>query len=275
MHPLEMRPIDGAPRLAEGTAPADDEAARVVEPEIEQEIAGIRRDLPLRQDRLADVIRQGRGRDLERVRRDDRLPQARHEIAGIAVGADHDLVGDDAGAVRGCRRPARAVAGERRNLAAAMDGSARRQRRPGEPAGIGERLDGAASVVDPAGVVLRRAEMPLGRSLVEKRGAGAAPGPLLGAPAHGLDGMGRVRSLDPALADTRHVHAVPVDQVEHGVRSAAYERGEVGPTVRKHGLDLIGIVFDPRDDLAAVAPGTAPSGFVRLEHERLMPRSAR
>ena len=111
--------------------------------------------------------------------------------------------------------------------------------------------------------------MALGRGLVEKGGAGAAPRPLLGAPAHGLDGMGRVRSLDPAVADTRHVHAVPVDQVEHGVRSAAYERGEVGPTVRKHGLDLIGIVFDPRDDLAAVAPGTAPAGLVGLQHDRL------
>jgi hypothetical protein len=96
---LEMGPVGGALRLAERAASAHDEAAGVVEAEVEQQLAGVGGDLALGQDRFADVVGERMGRDLERVRSDNRLAQPRHEVAGVAVGADDDLL-------RRHRRPA-------------------------------------------------------------------------------------------------------------------------------------------------------------------------
>jgi hypothetical protein len=90
---LEMGPVGGALRLAERAA------AGVVEAEVEQQLAGVGGDLALGQDRFADVVGERMGRDLERVRSDNRLAQPRHEVAGVAVGADDDLL-------RRHRRPA-------------------------------------------------------------------------------------------------------------------------------------------------------------------------
>src|SRR5829696_8349396 len=182
--------------------------------------------------------------------------------AGVAVGADDDLLRRHRRPALRRDREAPAVAGERRDAALAVDRGAGLERRPGEAARIGERLDRAAAAVEPAGVVLGRAEMALGRRLVEELGRRAALRPLLGAAAYGLDRVGRMRALDPARPHMRHVHLVPGDKVEHRVRGAAREGDELLAALGKLLHELVRIVFQPGNDLAAVAAGAAPARLI-------------
>ena len=71
--------------------------------------------------------------------------------------------------------------------------------------------------------------------------------------------------LDPAAAHTRDIHVVPRDEIEHGVGGAAGEVDEARAALgTEHGLDLVGIILKPGNDLPAVAAGAAPAGLARL-----------
>ena len=62
--------------------------------------------------------------------------------------------------------------------------------------------------------------------------------------------------LDPAAAHTRDIHVVPRDEIEHGVGGAAGEVDEARAALgTEHGLDLVGIILKPGNDLPAVAAG--------------------
>ena len=76
-HGFEMLPVLRTARLAERTAPSEQQAPPVVEPEVEQQLARIGRDLSERQNGFTDVVGQRLGRDLIGIRRDDGAPQAR------------------------------------------------------------------------------------------------------------------------------------------------------------------------------------------------------
>jgi hypothetical protein len=92
---------------------------------------------------------------------------------------------------------------------------------------------------------------------------------LLGARPHELDVGGRMRALDPAAAVLRHLHAVLLDQGEDDVGGATRELDQALAALgAEHLDDLVGVVFQARDHLAAVATRGAPAGLARLQHQR-------
>ena len=76
-----------------------------------------------------------------------------------------------------------------------------------------------------------------------------------------------MRALDPALPLIRHVHPVIFDQAEHGIGRAADEIDQAPAALgTEFFLQLVRIVFQPRNHLAAIAPRTAPAGLMRFQH---------
>ena len=127
----------------------------------------------------------------------------------------------------------------------------------------------AAVAVEPAAPVFTGAEQVVDIRLVEVLDGGAEPRPLRHARLHEIDRGCRMRTLDPAAAVPRHIHAVLLDQIEDDVGGAADELDQALPALgTEHADDLVWIVFEPRDHLAAVAAGGAPTGLVSLEHQR-------
>jgi hypothetical protein len=241
----------------------------MVEAEIQEQLARVRGDLPFRQDRAAQVVRERFGGDLEGIGRDHGLRQPRPQGAGIAVGAQDDALGRELGPLRGGDGPARSAAGQAGDRAVPVDGGAGLQRGAGEAAGIAERLDRAAAAVQPATHVPLRPEEPRGLGAVEDPGRRAEAGPLfrptrdLGEPGFGMG------ALDPAGAPVRHVHVVPGDQVEDRIGGAAGKAREpLAALAPELGDEVGGIVFQPRDHLTAVAPGPAEADLAGLQHHR-------
>ena len=66
------------------------------------------------------------------------------------------------------------------------------------------------------------------------------------------------------------LHLIAADEVEHDVGGVAREvdhaTAKIGPEIL---FDLVGIVFQPGIDLAAVASARAPAWLVRLQHRDL------
>ena len=150
-----------------------------------------------------------------------------------------------------------------------MYGRSGDNRRAGERPRIREGLNGAAAPVDPTAKILRGSQMPVGLRFVERFDRGAASRPLLSAASRFLNRRLRVRALNPAVAHMGHIHAVPRDKVEHRISSGSGERDEFRPTLRpEHGFEIVRIVFQAGDDLAAVAARSAVTRLLRLQHDR-------
>jgi len=66
---------------------------------------------------------------------------------------------------------------------------------------------------------------------------------------------GGVGALDPAAPHVRHVHRVPLDQVEHRIGGGAGEAHQAFTALAaEHRDQRIGIVLEARNDLPPVAP---------------------
>src|SRR3954451_11308815 len=102
-----MRPIGWIARLAERSASAEQQTSTIVEPEVEQELARVRGNLPEREDGFSDIVSQRLGRDLVGVWRDDAAPDLRPPVVSIAVGAHDKPVGADTRAALCAHDPAR------------------------------------------------------------------------------------------------------------------------------------------------------------------------
>jgi hypothetical protein len=124
--------------------------------------------------------------------------------------------------------------------------------------------------VNPTAEILRRAKVAIGVSLVENIDRRAPTGPLFGSLSRFLNRCLRMRTLDPAIAHMRDIHAVLGDQVEHRVGSAARESDEPGATLRsEHRFQIVWIIFETWNHLAAIAARTAIAWLLGFEHNRL------
>ena len=75
-------------------------------------------------------------------------------------------------------------------------------------------------------------------------------------------------ALDPGGALRLRPEAEPLDQVEHEIRRTAGETPQpLAALVAERGLDCVGIVFEARDELAAIAAGGAIAGRLRFEDD--------
>ena len=269
-----MPPVGGLGRLAHTAAAAQQEATGVVEPVVEADAARIGVGLAAGQDRLADIVRERPGRDLERVGRDDGLFQLWPKLAGVAVGRQHDALCGDRGSVRRGHDPlvapiALGALKLLRNRLAVHDNTGA-DRGLGQRAGVGERLHHAGAAIEPGAGILIGPDVAFGGGLVEHLDRRAALLPLRRAGFQRRHRLGREGALDPARARVGHVHLVLVDQFPHEVGRAADEvdqpRSALGP---EHRLELVGIELQPRDHLAAVAARAAEARLLGLQHHRL------
>src|SRR5262249_11439011 len=133
---------------------------------------------------------------------------------------------------------------------------------------IGQWLDRAAARIDPAAEIFLRAdEMADVVGAEFARAAHAATGPLRGAVLHEIEAGFGVRPLDPSLAFTRHIHRVLVDKIKDNPGGAADKVDKATTAFRTEFLlQIVGIVFQSRNHLAAVAPRASPAGLVRLKN---------
>src|SRR5690606_15512835 len=111
-----------------------------------------------------------------------------------------------------------------------MHGRARLDGSSGEFTGESERLNCPAATVNPARLVLHRAEVSPGLNLVQESDVSPALCPLLGPLANGLDRICIMCRLDPSIASMRYRHLVLGDEVEHDVGGATCEIHD--PTAR-------------------------------------------
>src|SRR3954462_935502 len=183
-----MRPIGWIARLAERSASAEQQTSTIVEPEVEQELARVRGNLPKREDGFSDIVSQRLGRNLVGVRRDYTASHARPQFVGIPVGAHDKAVGADTRAALRAHDPARSFALKLRRARVAMDRGASCKRRAREAARMGERLHCAPASVDPPAKILRRAKVAIRFYLVEHLHRRATACPLLGPASRFFDG---------------------------------------------------------------------------------------
>src|SRR5207302_10551489 len=85
--------------------------------------------------------------------------ETRHQPVGIGAEGKDDVVGENP-AAGAAYLPAAALAVETRRRRTVVEPRAKIGRRPGEPAGIGERLKGEAAVVDETADVARTTRLP-------------------------------------------------------------------------------------------------------------------
>ena len=95
-----MAIIARARGLAERPASAHDQAA-LMQAIVEQQLARVRGDVPLGQDRSQHFVGEPSGSDLEAVRGDHGLAQARPQRVGVAVGGEEHALGGDCCPVSG------------------------------------------------------------------------------------------------------------------------------------------------------------------------------
>ena len=100
---------------------------------------------------------------------------------------------------------------------------------------------------------------------IEHGDCGAASLPLLSPTRCGGDISGSESRLDPAAATRFAFDAVTRDEIEHHGGRAAGDAHQVLAGFRaEHRDQFVRIVFQSRDDLAAIAAGCAPAGLTGL-----------
>ena len=141
---------------------------------------------------------------------------------------------------------------------------------PRELARVVERVEGAGPAIHESAEVAvgarhgRRVRRP------EKGDGRAATLPLLRPAPRAFDRLRGVGRLDPGRAAGATAEPVPPDEVEDDVRRSARETPEtLAALAAEQSLKLVRIMLQPRDDLAAVAAGSAPARTMGVEHDDL------
>jgi hypothetical protein len=139
-----------------------------------------------------------------------------------------------------------------------------------ESAHVGERLHGASTAIDPATAVVRGTDQGGCLGTIEQICVSAPAAPLLDARTDRHQLALGAGGLDPARAHRVAIDAVLSDQIEHQVRSAANGLDDFRAQLRSEPCQqLIRIVFDTGDDLAAVEARGTLADIHCLEHDNV------
>ena len=77
-------------------------------------------------------------------------------------------------------------------------------------------------------------------------------------------------ALDPAAALVMTFHVIAIDQREDEIRAGVELRRDCSAQIRAETcFELVGVVLQSGYDLAAIAPGCAPSGLGRFDDHHL------
>ena len=248
-------------------AAAQMQAAIVVQAHADRELARVGHDLAAGQDRPGDVVAQWTAHELRRARRQEGLLQAGPEGAGIGVGADDHAVGVDATAV-GDHPPLGPGAFDRPHLGLLPDRAALGHHGAGQPAGIAERIDGAAARIEAAAGVGAGAARRLHLVARQQPQGSAARIPDLDPTFQVSEAFRRMRRRQDARAPRRAVDAVARDQAQHQVGPVADGTDQRRAALLAEALlDLVRLVLQRRHDLAVVAARGAPARLVGIEHQ--------
>src|SRR5215469_7953569 len=148
--------MDRAAGTAERASAADDEAAGIVRAKGAEHAPGVERALSLGKDCAPDVIAQRRSRDMEERHRDLRTTELRHDPRRVGIRREHRPFGTDA-AAGGGEMPDAALARYPLDRTSREDTGSGSERRAGEAAHIGERLNRPGAVVEQSGAIGRGA----------------------------------------------------------------------------------------------------------------------
>ena len=137
----------------------------------------------------------------------------------------------------------------------------------GQAAGVAQRLDAAGTRVHPGAEIVVAADAAGDAGLVEHLHRYAALSPLPGAALDGAHGRGRGRWLDPALAGRFAVDAVLLDQFEDRIGGMARNLDQAFRLVAaEHPAQLVRVMLEAGNHLAAVTPGGAPARLAGIQH---------
>ena len=151
-----------------------------------------------------------------------------------------------------------------------VDGGAGRLRRAREPAHVGQRLERSGAPVEHAARIAGGAGQLRDALPVQQLHGRAAPLPLLRSRAQGFHRCRVRRRADPAGLMRLAGDLVAGDQLEHEVGGTTGDLPHPPAHVRAELLlELVWIVLESRDDLTAVASGSAPAGLRRVEHHHV------
>ena len=129
-----------------------------------------------------------------------------------------------------------------------------------------KRVEAAGAPIDKGAEIQIGAYPALGFLRIDIGDVGAAPSPLFGARARLLRRLLGMNALNPGGAPRLRPQAQALDQVEDEIRGSPRETPEPrAARFAERGFDVIRIVFEPGNDLAAVAAGCAISGPLGLE----------
>ena len=122
-----------------------------------------------------------------------------------------------------------------------------------------------------AGIDVRAGQAPNFRR-IDIGDVGAAPPPLLGTGARAFRGLLGMRGINRSRAARLGLQAKPFDKVEHEIRCTSGEAPEpLAALEPERGLDLVGIMFEPGNDLAAIAAGGAIARRLGFEDDDVAP----